>query len=75
MYFNDDFFIINKLAPTRFLKTPEDIAAFRMNTGVSQFEKMLKNNIRLINQHFDKKRCLKGMAGNGLIHPTAVGGD
>ena len=56
-----DFFIINKLAPTRFFEKglPKDIAAFRMNTGVSQFEKMLKNNIRLINQHFDKKEVFK----------------
>ncbi len=61
VYFNDDFFIINKLAPTRFFEKglPKDIATFRMNTGVSQFEKMLKNNIRLINQHFDKKEVFK----------------
>ncbi|MDA7777985.1 Stealth CR1 domain-containing protein [Flavobacteriaceae bacterium] len=61
VYFNDDFFIINHLSPKRFFEDglPKDIAAFRTNTGISQFEKMLKNNIRLINKHFDKKEVFK----------------
>lgn len=61
VYFNDDFFIIDQLSPERFFEKglPKDIAAFRKNTGLSQFEKMLKNNIRLINKHFDKKEVLK----------------
>ena len=61
VYFNDDFFIINNLLPTRFFENglPKDIAAFRTNTGISQFEKMLKNNIRLINRHFNKKEVFK----------------
>ena len=61
VYFNDDFYITNHIAPTRFFENglPKDIAAFRKNTGISQFEKMLKNNIRLINKHFDKKEVFK----------------
>jgi hypothetical protein len=61
VYFNDDFFITNHLNPTRFFENglPKDIAAFRKNTGISQFEKMLKNNIRLINRHFDKREVFK----------------
>ena len=64
VYFNDDFFIINHLSPSRFFVKglPKDIATFRKNTGISQFEKMLKNNIRLINKHFDKKEVLKNDA-------------
>ncbi len=56
VYFNDDFYIINHLPISRFFENglPKDIAAFRTNTGISQFEKMLKNNIRLINKHFNK---------------------
>ena len=61
VYFNDDFFITNHLSPNRFFEDglPKDIAAFRKNTGFSQFEKMLKNNIRLINKHFNKKEVFK----------------
>lgn len=61
VYFNDDFFITNHLDSKRFFEDglPKDIAAFRKNTGLSQFEKMLKNNIRLINKHFDKRTVFK----------------
>lgn len=61
VYFNDDFFITNKVSKSRFFEKglPKDIATFRKNTGISQFEKMLKNNIRLINKHFDKKEVFK----------------
>ncbi len=61
VYFNDDFFIINHVSESRFFENglPKDIATFRTNTGISQFEKMLKNNIRLINKHFDKKEVFK----------------
>lgn len=60
VYFNDDFFIINHLSENRFFTDglPNDIAAFRTNFGLSQFGKMLRNNIRLINKHFDKKEVL-----------------
>ena len=71
VYFNDDFFITNHLSPTRFFENglPKDIAAFRKNTGFSQFEKMLKNNIRLINKHFDKKEVFKRDAWK-WYHPS-----
>lgn len=61
VYFNDDVFIINHLPENRFFSEglPNDIAAFRTNFGISQFGKMLKNNIRLINKHFDKKTIMQ----------------
>ena len=61
VYFNDDFFIIDHLPPERFFKggIPQDIAAFRLNLGLSLWSKCLKNNIRLINQRFDKKEVFK----------------
>lgn len=61
VYFNDDFFIINELSPERFFKNgvPQDIAAFRMNLGLSLWSKCLRNNIRVINERFDKKEVLQ----------------
>jgi hypothetical protein len=57
VYFNDDFFIINTVPIERFFKNglPCDIAAFRYNSGLSQWAKRIKNNVRIINKHFDKK--------------------
>jgi hypothetical protein len=57
VYFNDDFFIIREVSPQNFFTNglPNDIAAFRTNFGMSQYGKMLKNNIRLINTFFNKK--------------------
>lgn len=61
VYFNDDFFIINHITKERFFKNglPNDIAAFRINAGLSLWSKCLKNNIRVINQFFDKKEVMK----------------
>lgn len=61
VYFNDDFFIINHLSKDRFFVDgiPCDIAAFRTNFGVSLWSRCLKNNIRLINKHFDKKEVFR----------------
>lgn len=61
VYFNDDFFIINHIAQERFFLDglPNDIAAFRTNFGLSQYEKMLKNNLVLINKFFDKKEIME----------------
>ena len=61
VYFNDDFFIINHVEQERFFKNglPCDIAAFRTNLGLSQWAKRIKNNVRLINQHFDKKQVMR----------------
>lgn len=61
VYFNDDFFIIDQVAPERFFEDglTKDIAAFRTNFGLTLYEKLLQNNIRLINKHFDKKEVFK----------------
>lgn len=61
VYFNDDFFIINELNQERFFKDglPNDIAAFRINIGMSLWSKCLKNNIALINKYFDKSKVMK----------------
>jgi len=57
VYFNDDFFIINNVEQERFFRNglPCDIAAFRINDAMSQWGKRIRNNIKLINKHFDKK--------------------
>lgn len=57
VYFNDDFFIIDSLSKDRFFTggLPNDIAAFRHNSGIGLWSKCLKNNIRIINERFDKK--------------------
>ena len=60
VYFNDDFFIINKVGIERFFKNglPCDIAVFQYNPSWSQWYKTLKNNLKIINQHFDKKEVM-----------------
>lgn len=57
VYFNDDFYIINSVSQNRFFQNglPCDIAAFDYNPSWSQWYTRIKNNIRLINLHFDKK--------------------
>lgn len=61
VYFNDDFYIINKVSPERFFLNglPRDIAVFQYNPSWSQWYRRIKNNIRLINRHFDKRLVLK----------------
>lgn len=61
VYFNDDFFIINHLPKERFFRDglPNDIAAFRYNSGIGLWAKCLKNNIGVINERFDKREVLK----------------
>ena len=60
VYFNDDFFIINNVEQERFFKNglPCDIAAFQYNPVWSQWYKRIKNNIIIINKHFDKKEVM-----------------
>lgn len=60
VYFNDDFFIINDLPQSRFFTdgVPNDIAAFRMNYGMSLWSKCLQNNIEIINRRFDKREVM-----------------
>ena len=61
VYFNDDFYIIRPVTPERFFKNglPCDIAIFQYNPSWSQWYKKLKNNIRIINRHFDKKEVMR----------------
>ncbi len=61
VYFNDDFYITNHISPERFFVNglPNDIAAFRYNSGFGLWSKCLLNNIKIINEKFDKKEVLK----------------
>lgn len=61
VYFNDDFYIINHIPQERFFRDglPCDIAVFGYNPSWSQWYKRIKNNIRLINSHFNKKEVFK----------------
>lgn len=61
VYFNDDFFIINHIGTERFFRDglPCDIAAFQYNPSWSQWYVRIKNNVRIINQHFDKNEVMK----------------
>ena len=60
VFFNDDFFLTAPTPPERFFRDglPCDIATFRFNSGGSQWAKMLKNNIAIINSHFDKREVM-----------------
>lgn len=57
VYFNDDFYIINKISTERFFKNglPCDIATFLYNPSWSQWYRRIKNNLKIINCHFDKR--------------------
>lgn len=61
VYFNDDFYIINNVKPDRFFRDglPCDIAAFDYNPSWSQWYTRIKNNIKLINEHFDKRQVFR----------------
>ena len=60
VYFNDDFYMLRPIPIERFFQNglPADIAVFQYNPSWSQWYKTLKNNIRLINKHFDKKKVM-----------------
>lgn len=60
VYFNDDFYIINDVGKERFFKNglPCDIAVFDYNPKWSQWYIRVSNNIRLINEHFDKNEVM-----------------
>lgn len=60
VYFNDDFYIINHIGEERFFQNglPCDIAVFDYNPSWSQWYYRIKNNIRIINRHFDKKEVM-----------------
>ncbi len=61
VYFNDDFYITSPITPERFFRNglPCDIATFLYNPSWSQWYKRIKNNITIINRHFDKKEVMK----------------
>ncbi len=60
VYFNDDFYIIDHIGKERFFQNglPCDIAVFDYNPSWSQWYRRIKNNIRIINRHFDKKEVM-----------------
>ena len=60
VYFNDDFYIINHLPVERFFLNglPRDIAVMDYNPSWSQWYKRIKNNIRIINRHYSKKKVM-----------------
>ena len=61
VYFNDDFYMLRPIPVERFFQEnlPCDISVFQYNPTWSQWYKTLKNNIRLINRHFDKRSVLR----------------
>ena len=61
VYFNDDFYMTKPVPKDRFFQygLPCDIAVFQYNPSWSQWYKTLKNNIRLINRHFDKREVMR----------------
>lgn len=60
VYFNDDFYIINNITTERFFRNglPCDIATFLYNPSWSQWYRRIKNNLKIINRHFDKKEVM-----------------
>jgi len=71
VYFNDDFFIINSIPQERFFRDglPCDIAVFTYNPSWSQWYRRIKNNVRLINRHFDKREVV-GRHHDKWFHPS-----
>lgn len=61
VYFNDDFYIIGPVGPERFFRNglPCDIAAFLYNPSWSQWYRRIKNNLTIINRHFNKKDVME----------------
>lgn len=61
VYFNDDFYMLRPIPADRFFQNglPCDIAVQQYNPSWSQWYKTLKNNMRLINRHFDKRQVMK----------------
>lgn len=61
VYFNDDFYPISDIEPERFFRNglPCDIATFQYHLNWSQWYKRIKNNLKIINRHFDKKEVMR----------------
>lgn len=60
VYFNDDFYVIRPTPQARFFQNglPCDIATFLYNLPWSQWYRRIKNNLTIINRHFDKKEVM-----------------
>lgn len=60
VYFNDDFYLTRPVPESRFFKNglPCDIATFLYNPSWSQWYRRIKNNLKIINRHFDKKTVM-----------------
>lgn len=60
VYFNDDFYITDTIGPERFFRNglPCDIAVFQYNPAWSQWYRRIRNNMRIINLHFNKKEVM-----------------
>ena len=60
VYFNDDFFITKSLDKERFFQNglPCDIAVFKYNITWSQWYVRIRNNVKIINSHFDKREVM-----------------
>ena len=59
IYFNDDFFLINKVMPSDYFSdigVPKDSAIFR-SIPISEYGKLLLNDEVLINSKIDRKKC------------------
>lgn len=71
VYFNDDFYITSPVSPARFFQNslPCDIAVFSYNPSWSQWYKRIKNNVRIINQHFSKPEVMK-LHHDKWFHPS-----
>ena len=65
VYFNDDFYLTRPISQERFFQNglPCDIAVFDPNPSWSQWYVRIKNNIRLINRHFDKREVMEQWHG------------
>lgn len=61
VFFNDDTFIIDEMKPSRYFHDhlPCDYAAFDAMTPSEDFCHVIINSIILVNQNFDKKKCMK----------------
>lgn len=61
VFFNDDFYIIRPIEKERFFKNglPQDIAVFQYSPSWAPYYIRIKNNIRIINDRFDKRKVIK----------------
>ena len=71
VYFNDDFFIINHLPKSGFPgRAAQRHCRLPLHSGMGLWAKCLKNNIRVINERFDKREVLKQGLTSGFTPRT-----